>query len=29
MMFDERKPLDLKAYFEAHLDLVLNGLSAK
>jgi hypothetical protein len=29
MMFDERKPLDLKAYFEAHLDLVLNGLSTK
>src|ERR1700691_2591471 len=29
MMFDQRKPLDLKAYFEAHLDLVLNGLSAK
>jgi hypothetical protein len=29
MMFDKRKPLDLKAYFEAHLDLVLNGLSAK
>jgi hypothetical protein len=29
MMFGDRKPLDLKAYFEAHLDLVLNGLSAK
>jgi AcrR family transcriptional regulator len=29
MMFDQRQPLDLKAYFEAHLDLVLNGLSAK
>ncbi len=29
MMFDERRPLDLKAYFDAHLDLVLNGLLAK
>jgi len=29
MMFDERQPLDLKAYFNAHLDLVLNGLLAK
>jgi AcrR family transcriptional regulator len=29
MMFDKRQPLDLKAYFEAHLDLVLNGLLAK
>jgi AcrR family transcriptional regulator len=29
MMFDNRQPLDLKAYFEAHLDLVLNGLLAK
>ena len=29
MMFDDRQPLDLKAYFNAHLDLVLNGLSAK
>ena len=29
MMFDTRQPLDLKAYFNAHLDLVLNGLSAK
>ncbi len=29
MMFADRKPLDLKAYFEAHLDLVLNGLLAK
>jgi AcrR family transcriptional regulator len=29
MMFDDRQPLDLKAYFEAHLDLVLNGLLAK
>jgi AcrR family transcriptional regulator len=29
MMFDDRHPLDLKAYFEAHLDLVLNGLLVK
>jgi AcrR family transcriptional regulator len=29
MMFGDRQPLDLKAYFNAHLDLVLNGLSAK
>src|SRR6202140_3309864 len=29
MMFDVRQPLDLKAYFNAHLDLVLNGLFAK
>jgi AcrR family transcriptional regulator len=29
MMFDVRQPLDLKAYFNAHLDLVLNGLLAK
>ena len=29
IMFDERQPLDLKAYFDAHLDLVLNGLLAK
>jgi len=29
MMFDDRQPLDMKAYFEAHLDLVLNGLLAK
>lgn len=29
MMFGDRKPLDLKAYFEAHLELVLNGLLAK
>jgi Tetracyclin repressor-like, C-terminal domain len=28
MMFDDRQPLDLKAYFDAHLDLVLNGLLA-
>jgi AcrR family transcriptional regulator len=29
MMYDDRQPLDLKAYFNAHLDLVLNGLFAK
>lgn len=29
MMFDDRQPLDLKAYFDAHLDLVLNGLLTK
>jgi len=29
MMFDERQPLDLKTYFDAHFDLVLNGLLAK
>lgn len=29
MMFDDRHPLDLKTYFDAHLDLVLNGLLAK
>ena len=29
MMFENRQPLDLKAYFDAHLDLVLNGLLAK
>jgi AcrR family transcriptional regulator len=29
MMFDERHPLDLKSYFDAHLDLVLNGLLAR
>jgi AcrR family transcriptional regulator len=29
MMFDNRHPLDLKAYFNAHLDLVLNGLLEK
>lgn len=28
MMFDERQPLDLKTYFDAHLELVLNGLLA-
>jgi hypothetical protein len=29
MMFADRHPLDLKTYFDAHLDLVLNGLLAK
>ena len=29
MMFDDRHPLDLKSYFDAHLELVLNGLMAK
>jgi AcrR family transcriptional regulator len=29
MLFDDRQPLDLKAYFDAHLDLVLNGLLTK
>jgi len=29
MMFDDRHPLDLKAYFDAHVELVLNGLLAK
>ncbi len=29
MLFDERQPLDLKAYFDAHLELVLNGLLAR
>ncbi|MGH6673716.1 MAG: TetR/AcrR family transcriptional regulator [Xanthobacteraceae bacterium] len=29
MLFEDRQPLDLKAYFNAHLDLVLNGLLAK
>ena len=29
MMFDERYPLDLKKYFDAHIELVLNGLLAK
>jgi AcrR family transcriptional regulator len=29
MMFDNRQPIDLKAYFDAHLDLVLKGLLAK
>ncbi len=26
MMYDDRQPLDLKAYFDAHVALVLNGL---
>jgi hypothetical protein len=29
MMFGDRQPLDLKAYFDAHLDLALDGLLAK
>jgi AcrR family transcriptional regulator len=29
MMFDDRHLLDLKTYFEAHIDLVLKGLLAK
>src|SRR6202166_2744318 len=29
MMFEDRQQLDLKAYFNAHLDLVLNGLLTK
>lgn len=29
MMFDDRQPLDMKSYFNAHLDLVLNGLLTK
>ncbi len=29
MMFDDRQPLDLKSYFDAHLELVLNGLLKK
>jgi AcrR family transcriptional regulator len=29
MMFDNRHPLDLKTYFDAHIDLVLKGLLAK
>jgi AcrR family transcriptional regulator len=29
MMFDDRHPLDMKAYFDAHLELVLNGLLVK
>jgi hypothetical protein len=28
-MFDDRQPLDLKTYFDAHLELVLNGLLKK
>jgi len=29
MMFEDRHPLDLKSYFDAHIELVLNGLLAK
>jgi AcrR family transcriptional regulator len=29
IMYDTRQPLDLQAYFNAHLELVLNGLLAK
>nr|HEV8011099.1 TetR/AcrR family transcriptional regulator [Bradyrhizobium sp.] len=29
MLFDYRQPLDLKAYFNAHLDMVLNGVLAR
>ncbi len=29
MMFDDRHPFDMKTYFDAHLDLVLNGLLAR
>jgi hypothetical protein len=29
MLFGDRQPLELKTYFDAHLDLVLNGLLAK
>jgi AcrR family transcriptional regulator len=29
ILYDTRQPLDLKAYFNAHLDLVLNGLLTK
>jgi AcrR family transcriptional regulator len=29
MMFEDRHPLDLKTYFDAHLELVLNGLLKK
>src|SRR5271168_1865994 len=29
MLFDDRQPLDLKTYFDAHLEMVLNGLLAK
>jgi AcrR family transcriptional regulator len=28
MMFEDRYPLDLKSYFDAHIDLVLKGLLA-
>lgn len=29
MMFADRQPLDLKTYFDAHIELVLNGLLVK
>jgi AcrR family transcriptional regulator len=29
MMFGDRQPLDLKTYFDAHLDMALNGLLVK
>jgi AcrR family transcriptional regulator len=29
MMFEDRQPLDMKTYFDAHIDLVLKGLLAK
>lgn len=29
MMFEDRYPLDLKTYFEGHIELMLNGLLAK
>ncbi|MGP0089261.1 MAG: TetR/AcrR family transcriptional regulator [Xanthobacteraceae bacterium] len=29
MMFDNRHPLDMEEYFQAHLDMVLNGLLVK
>jgi AcrR family transcriptional regulator len=29
MMYDDRQPLDLKRYFAAHVELVLNGLFAR
>jgi AcrR family transcriptional regulator len=28
MMYDDRQPIDLKAYFDAHVELVLKGLFA-
>jgi hypothetical protein len=29
LLFAERHPLDLPGFFDAHLDLVLNGLSPR
>src|SRR5580704_5829208 len=29
MMYEDRQPLDLKAYFDAHVELVLKGLFAR